>query len=115
MVEIENTDNSSLDSFFSSNSGFNLDEKINCKISEKKESTVIFKLISNLLTDICETSKSPSEEKLALIKPFILKKIPSISIINYIERLFKYSKHSEEIMIIVLIYIDIIRAKHKIN
>ena len=115
MVEIENTDNSSLDSFFSSNNEFNLDEKINSKINERKESTIVLKLISNLLTDICETNKSSSEEKLALLKPFILKKIPSISIINYIERLFKYSKHSEEIMIIVLINIDIIRAKHKIN
>jgi len=115
MVEIENTDNSSLDSFISSNNKFNFDEKINCNLNERKESAVILKLISNLLTDICETSKSPSEEKLSLLKPFILKKIPSISIINYIERLFKYSKVSEEIMIIVLIYIDIIRSKHKID
>ena len=114
MEEIENTDNSSLDSFFYSNK-FNLDEKINCKVNERNESKVVLKLISNLLTDICETNKSPSDEKISLLKPFILKKIPSISIINYIERLFKYSKHSEEIMIIVLIYIDIIRSKHKIN
>ena len=115
MEEIENTDNSSLDSLFNSNSKFTLDEKINCNMNERNESNVLLKLISNLLTDICETNKSPSEEKISLLKPFILKKIPSISIINYIERLFKYSKHSEEIMIIVLIYIDIIRSKHKIN
>jgi len=115
MEEIENTDNSSLDSLFNSNSKFTLDEKINCNMNERNESKVLLKLISNLLTDICETNKSPSEEKISLLKPFILKKIPSISIINYIERLFKYSKHSEEIMIIVLIYIDIIRSKHKIN
>ena len=115
MEEIENTDNSSLDSLFNSNSKFTLDEKINCKMNERNESKVVLKLISNLLTDICETNKSPSDEKISLLKPFILKKIPSISIINYIERLFKYSKHSEEIMIIVLIYIDIIRSKHKIN
>ena len=115
MVEIENTDNSSLDSFFSSNNKINLDEKFNYIMNERKETTIILKLISNLLTDICDTSKSLSEENLVLLKPFILKKIPSISVINYIERLFKYSKLSEEIMILVLIYIDIIRARHKID
>ena len=81
MEEIENTDNSSLDSLFNSNSKFTLDEKINCKMNERNESKVVLKLISNLLTDICETNKSPSDEKISLLKPFILKKIPSISII----------------------------------
>ena len=50
-----------------------------------------------------------------LIKPFISKKIPSITINDYIDRLLKYSKVSEEIFILVLIYIDLLNRKYKIN
>lgn len=41
--------------------------------------------------------------------------MPSISIKDYIERLLKYSKTFNEIVIIVLIYLDTICAKHKLN
>ena len=118
MVENENTDNSSLDSFYSSKNIINLHEKLynnNYNNNDKKETSGILKIISDILTDICEEGKSNPEEKLKLLKPFISKKIPSITIINYIERLFKYSKVSENTMILVLIYIDRICANHKIN
>ena len=117
MIENENTDNSSLDSFYSSKNKINLQEKLynNNYSNDKIESLGMLKIISDLLTDICEEGKSNPEEKLKLLKPFISKKIPSITIINYIERLFKYSKASENIMILVLIYIDRICANQKIN
>ena len=73
------------------------------------------KIISELLTDICEENKSNIDSKASLLKPFISKKIPNISLFDYIERLLKYSKAFNEIMIIILIYLDTICAKHKIN
>ncbi len=44
-----------------------------------------------------------------------MKKIPAINIYDFIERLSKYSKASEEVFILVLIYIDRICGIHKIN
>jgi hypothetical protein len=73
----------------------------------------ISKIISEILTDICEQGKPNIESK--QLKPFISKKIPTISIKDYIDRLLKYSKTFKEIVIIILIYIDTICAKHKIN
>jgi hypothetical protein len=73
----------------------------------------ISKIFSEILTDICEQGKPNIESK--QLKPFISKKIPTISIKDYIDRLLKYSKTFKEIVIIILIYIDTICAKHKIN
>jgi hypothetical protein len=73
----------------------------------------ISKIISEILTDICEQGKPNIESK--QLKPFISRKIPTISIKDYIDRLLKYSKTFKEIVIIILIYIDTICAKHKIN
>ena len=80
------------------------------------EKSVSFtKIISEILTDICEENKSNLDTKVLLLKPFVSKKIPPISIKDYIERLLKYSKTFNEIIIIVLIYLDTICAKHKLN
>ena len=73
------------------------------------------KIISELLTDICEERKPNLDSKLILLKPFVSKKIPNISLSDYIERLLKYSKAFNEIMIIILIYLDNICTKHEIN
>ena len=75
----------------------------------------ISKVISEILMGICEEGKSNKESKKHLVKPFISKKIPTISIKDYIDRLLKYSKTFDEIVIIILIYIDTICAKHDIN
>ena len=116
MVESENTDHSSI-----IESPHSLDKKNLIKneihsnsITQKRNSRII-QVIADLLKDICEEGKSNKEEILKIIKPFISKKIPSISINDYIERLFKYSKISEEIFIFVLIYIDKVCGNHKIN
>ena len=83
--------------------------------SIREKSISFTKIISEILTDICEENKSNLDTKVLLLKPFVSKKIPTISIKDYIERLLKYSKTFNEIIIIVLIYLDTICAKHKLN
>ena len=63
-------------------------------------------LISDLLKNICEENKKKKIQKSFLIKSFINKNIPSISIKDYLIRLTNYSKINESTIIIVLIYID---------
>lgn len=82
-------------------------------IDEKSKSLI--KTISELLTDICEERRTNLESNIIKLKPFISKKIPAISIKDYIERLLKHSKVFNEIIIIILIYLDTICAKNKIN
>ena len=91
----------------------------NSKIAKPKDNKEsdnfgLVKIISELLVDICEEGKSNIDSKSALIKSFISKKIPAISIQDYIERILKYSKAFKEIVIIILIYLDTICAKNKI-
>ena len=112
MLDNENTDHSSLDSFYSSQNKNKINDII---MQNETKKNGIIKVISNLLKDICEEGKSNKEDKLLLIKPFVSKKIPSISINDYIERLLKYGKVSEEILILSLIYIDRICRNRKIN
>ena len=92
-------------------------ENYESKKSEKVDganTSEIVKIIAEILTNLCEENKSNSESKLLLLKPFISKKIPSISIKDYIERLLKYSKTFNEIAIIILIYLDTICCRNKI-
>ena len=112
MLENENTEHSSITLFYSFEKSINIKDKI---YSYEKKNSRKSNIIANLLTDICEEGKTNSKEKLLLIKPFISKKITSITINDYIERLLKYSKVSEEIFILVLIYIDKINRNNKIN
>ena len=62
-------------------------------------------IFSELLTDICEESKKCSSKSI-YIKSFMTKSIPSISLKNYMLRLFRYTKMNESTIIIILIYID---------
>ena len=110
MEENLSSDYSSKNSLCSSNI-----ENSKIKKEENEKSISFAKIISELLTDICEEGKSNLDSKSVLLKPFISKKIPNISLSDYIERLLKYSKTFNEIMIIILIYLDTICAKHKIN
>lgn len=112
MLENENTEHSSITSFDSFEKSIKIKEKI---YSYEKRISRKANIIAKLLTDICEEGKTNSETNLLLIKPFISKKIPSITINDYIDRLLKYSKVSEEIFILVLIYIDLLNRKYKIN
>ena len=112
MLENENTEHSSISSFDSFEKSIKIKEKI---YSYEKRISRKANIIAKLLTDICEEGKTNSEANLLLIKPFISKKIPSITINDYIDRLLKYSKVSEEIFILVLIYIDLLNRHYKIN
>ena len=93
----------------------NIKSNISSNIVSDEKSISLIKIISELLTDICEEGKSNLESNMIKIKPFISKKIQPISIEEYIERLLKHSKVFNEIIIIILIYLDTICAKHKIN
>ena len=111
MIESENTDLSSIESPYTFDKKSIIKNEI-CSIQKRNSRKI--QIIADLLKDICEEGRSNKEEALKIIKPFISKKIPSISVNDYIERLFKYSKVSEEIFIFVLIYIDRICGNHKI-
>ena len=111
MIENENTDNSSLSAFYSTNKNKNI---INQKKVEKKASTGLLKIIAEVLEDICEQSKIKNDENLFLVKSFMTKKRPNISIYDFLTRLYKYSKVSENILILVLIYIDRLCHNRKI-
>ena len=60
-------------------------------------------IISDLLTDICEESTSNKDTNGPIIKHFISKKIPSVSIRSYLERLSKIENNT---LLLILIYID---------
>ena len=111
MEENISSDYSTKNSIYSENFGNLKSEKEN----KENKSLLISKIIAELLTNICEEGKSNNESNLILLKPFISKKVPSITIKDYIERLLKYSKTFNEIVIIVLIYLDTICAKNKLN
>lgn len=106
MIESENTDISSINAKNNNENKKNSIEKNNIKF---------IKLLSDILSQICDENKSNEDEKLKLIKPFIVKKIPLITLYNYIERLSKYSQVSDGTFILALIYIDRICHFYKIN
>ena len=88
-----------------------INEEINDKLFtsihkiEVKKSDVLH-TVSQLLTDICEESPQEIDHNtLKIIKPFISKKIPQISIEDFMKRLLKYSKMESSILILILIYI----------
>jgi hypothetical protein len=111
MIENENTDNSSLSSFCSKKQK---DKIVYEKIVEEKSSSGLLKVISEVLTVFCEQSKFNKDENLFLMKSFTTKKRPNISIYDFLKRLYKYSKVSENILILVLIYIDRLCRNRKI-
>lgn len=52
---------------------------------------------------------------IVIIKPFLSKKVPGISIKNYLERLVKYSKIENTTLVLILIYIDRVCDLNKIR
>ena len=65
-------------------------------------------IISDLLNNICEESQSKKnlKDNNIYIKSFMTKNIPSVSIKNYLLRLFQHTKMNESTIILILIYID---------
>ena len=111
MIENANTDISSLSSIHAGKK----DNKIICeRITEVKEPSSLIKAISEVLKDTCEQSQLNKNEKLLMIKPFVTKKKLNISIYDYLNHLYKYSQVSEDIFIVMLIYIDRLKTNRKI-
>jgi Fe-S cluster assembly ATPase SufC len=80
-------------------------DNLNIKEDEKKLKKEL-EIISDLLTNICEESSKDRDTNGLFMKFFLSKKIPSISIQNFLERLTKYSKMENNTLILILIYID---------
>ena len=97
----ENNNNTSTNT-----SNINIIESFNSKTINEKEEKKIIKKISDLFSNICqENTKKFKKENNPIIKPF-LSINPSISINDYLERLYKYSKMNISTVILILIYID---------
>ncbi len=69
----------------------------------------ILKAINNIISEIITENIDKSKAKIIenqKATSFFAKKIPSISIFNYLERILKYTKMEENTLIVMLIYID---------
>jgi hypothetical protein len=78
-----------------------------------QESNEVINIVSEILEEIIgEYSKNEINddeeinEESTLMKSFISKKVPQITIKNYLKRIMKYSKPEPSTVIISLIYID---------
>ena len=112
MLENQNTDNSSKNL---ENSFNNKKNTKNGKNTAEKNNIKLLKIIADVLNQICKENKTNKEDIFIIIKSFTVKTIPSITIYEFIERLSKYSKVSDETFILTLIYIDKICHFYKIN
>ena len=117
-----------IDSTVAENSTTNSIVSENVDSSKKRESINIhlgqipdiqlINTISELLNNISEENNSieVNNNNITInkkIKLFMLKKMPSITIRDYLLRLSKYSKISESTLIFILIYIDRLCQKYK--
>ena len=112
MEDSLSSENKSKNSTYSRKNSGNIEQK-NEAANEK--SFLISKIISEIFIVKCEEGKSNMESEKNLLNSFISRKIPKISIKDFIDRLLKYSKTFHEIAVIIFIYIDKICNKLKIN
>lgn len=69
----------------------------------------LIKSINSILTEIINENMDSSKSQLKEDQKntsFFSKKIPSISVLSYLERIMKYTKMEEATLIVMLIYID---------
>ncbi len=114
MVSSENTSQSlsNSNSLYSSNftdSPKSKDILKNKLLSSKN----LLKIISDLLTEICEEENINTDNSILVLKPFLSKKVPSISIYKYLKRLSRYTKMNNSTLILTLIYIDKVCEKYQ--
>lgn len=70
---------------------------------------LLIKSITTIINEIIKENSEPSKARLREEQknsPFFSKKIPSISIQSYIERLMKYTKIEEPTLVVMLMYLD---------
>jgi hypothetical protein len=70
-----------------------------------KDNNIFLKKMSDLLTDICDESKKETNLFYKPLKCFY-SNIPYISIKDYLEHIYKYSKINSSTIALILIYID---------
>ena len=85
-----------------SNNNLNF-QKHQIRIQQQKKE---IELISDLLTGICEESIKNKDNDSIIYNIFLLKKIPSISIYDFLERIVKYTQIQDSTLMLILIYID---------
>ena len=112
MIENENTDNSSLSSLNSIKKAGKI--KIYDKIVKEEKYPELLKVISDILNDVCKQYKPSKDKKDLLAQPFESIKRPKVTIYEFMKRLYKFSKASEEILILVFIYIDRLSRNRKL-
>ena len=103
-----------------SNGTNQLKKQKSLKNKEQQSDNKIVNTISELLKNMCKENNSVEinnsnmvyNKKIIL---FMLKKIPSISIKDYLFRLLKYSKINDSTLVYILIYIDRLCHKYKIK
>jgi len=111
MVDSTAAENSTTNTVFSDITAISKSKESFGFFSQHSPDLKIINTISELLKDICQENNSieVNNDNIAInkrIKIFILKKIPSISIKDYLIRLSKYSKISCSTLILILVYID---------
>jgi hypothetical protein len=70
---------------------------------------LIVKSINSILEEIIHENMDKTKTKLRESQQnnsFYTKKIPSIPVVSYLERILKYSKMEESTLVLMLIYID---------
>ena len=100
MEDSLNSKNNTKNSTYSRDN-FGIIEQKNEAANEK--SFLISKIISEIFIEKCEEGKSNIESKIYLLKPFTSRKIPKITIKDFLDRLLKYGKTFNEIAIILFI------------
>ncbi|CAD8114239.1 unnamed protein product [Paramecium sonneborni] len=83
--------------------------QINIQNHERTKQPTILKCIATILEEIVEeTDKLDSQQT-----PFHASKIPAITLENYLIRIAKYAKCTDECFIIALIYLDKVQEQHQ--
>ena len=118
MTESTLGENSTINSVFSEFSENSKKRNEIVSLLEQAPDIKLINIISDLLKDICNENNSIETNNKNIeinkkIRIFMLKKIPPISIKDFLLRLCKYSKISASTLIFILIYIDRLCQKYK--
>ena len=91
------------------------EKKIVKKGNSPSEGSLILNKISELLTGICNENKKEKNLFFKKLKCFYAMSIPLISIKDYLEHIYEYTKINSSTIVLILIYIDrickILKAK----
>ena len=71
-----------------------------------KEERIVLQKISDLLTGICDENNKEINFISNQLKCFYSRNIPLISVRDYLEHLYKYTKINSSTIVLILIYID---------